>query len=219
MKNKAFTLTELLVAIGIVGTLAALSIPSMVTTVQNYMLATKLKGNIQSIKQLVDKQLMMSPTRDLTGTDFNAPEKLLTASNFNVVKVCTDSAKDCWKTTATTGKVQYYTINGSAVGVAGPSYYSAQLKNGTVIGYKRETGGYKNSIIGEFCLDINGPEKPNIKGRDYFCAMVTLDGKFIDFPTSQHNESAVTKATKCKSGDDVNYCYGAVVDSGWRMPY
>ena len=39
-KNKAFTLSELLIALGIIGVIATLSIPSIVSTIQYNILAT-----------------------------------------------------------------------------------------------------------------------------------------------------------------------------------
>lgn len=222
IKNKAFTLTELLVALGIIGAIAAISIPSLVTKIQNRMLVTKLKSTNQAIKQLVDKTLITSPTRDLSGTDFDDPDKLLTSSNFDIVTTCSDAAKDCWRTTATTGvKVQYRLLSGNNTSIAGPTYKSIILKNGAVIGYKKSAHDHENgdATIGEFCYDVNGTDKPNMSGRDYFCTFVTKKGKLVDMYYPENRLTIQQKTTKCTNGSGSNYCYGAIVNSGWKMPY
>ena len=43
INKKAFTLTELLIALGIIGAIAAMSIPSTINKIHNDTLATSLK--------------------------------------------------------------------------------------------------------------------------------------------------------------------------------
>ena len=100
INNKnAFTLTELLVALGIVGAIAALSVPSLLISINNRLLTTQLKSTVGSVQQLIFDQLIAHKTKNLLETDFKNPATLLTNSNFSVAKTCADSAKDCWKTT------------------------------------------------------------------------------------------------------------------------
>lgn len=230
--NNAFTLTELLVALGIIGAIAALSIPSLLNSINNRILATQLKGITQSIQQLASDKLVIGKTKKLSDTDFASPETLFTTKNFDIASKCANPAKDCWKTTATDKtKVTYRIIDTkSAAEIAGPGYTSIQLTSGTVIGYKPLDQTYNGEkVIGEFCLDVNGTDSPNMSGRDYFCMQITDTGKIIDmYDVIDPDSGAVTKAdasttadkiTKCKGGAGANYCFGAVVDNGWIMPY
>lgn len=52
-KNKAFTLSELLIALGIIGVIATLSIPSIVSTIQYNILATQLKITLLLFNKLL----------------------------------------------------------------------------------------------------------------------------------------------------------------------
>ncbi|MBD5401378.1 type II secretion system protein [bacterium] len=223
-KSKAFTLTELLVALGIIGAIAAMSIPSLMNHINRQTLTTQLKGLIGSFQQLTTDQMVKYKTKSLTNTDFTDPAKLLTEENFAMAQDCGDTtagAKNCWKTSATgTAKIQYRLLSNTNTGIAGPGYKSIILKNGAIVGYRLTsedlTDGDK--MIGEFCYDINGNEPPNMSGRDYFCTFVTSRGKLID--TADGTTLTVDeKIRKCTEGHGANYCYGATVDSGWKMTY
>ena len=135
IKNKAFTLTELLVALGIIGAIAAVSIPSLITRIQNRMFVTNLKGTTQAIKLLADKQLVTSPSRTLEGTDFDSLSKLFTQNNFNMASsICEASNYSCWKT------MNYKTLkNTSIANKLRPNYKTIKLKNGATMTYARIT--------------------------------------------------------------------------------
>lgn len=220
-KLKAFTLTELLIALGIIGAIAALSIPSLMNAINNRMMVTQLKSNITAIQQLASDSLVTSSSRSLEDTDFSDPAKLLTEGNFAIQKKCPNPAADCWKTRAATNPVTYYSFTKTKYGIAGANYPSIILKNGAVVGYNTVdeaiTGTTEDRVIGEFCFDINGSDYPNIPGRDYFCAKVTKKGRIIDL--NNPNITTETKIQQCKAGAGANFCFGAIVDSGWTMPY
>lgn len=231
MKNnkQAFTLTELLIALGIIGAIAAISIPSLMTTINNRILTNQLKSTVGAIQQLMNDEMVTKNTKSLKNTDFASAATLIgtptqPSQHFAATKICNTSAlsqKECWKTTATgNAKIQYRGINGTDAGLAGPTYPSVVLKNGAILGFSggmNKAYGANDKIIGEFCIDVNGNEPPNMRGRDYFCFFTTNKGKIADL-----EDPSVTTATKiasCKGNGMANYCFGAIVDSGWKMPY
>lgn len=221
----AFTLTELLIALGVIGAIAAISIPSLMSTINNRIHATELKNTVASIQQLISDQMVAHKTKNLEDTDFANPALLLTENNFSIVKKCTDatSAKnDCWKI-GTTGVRTYKSLNGSSITPWNGANYTVVTKNGAILAYTlREiytTDGDK--IIGYFRVDVNGSDSPNISGRDYFTFYVTKSGKIVDHYATQTNGDSATIDTKieaCMRGT-LGTCYGAVVDSGWKITY
>lgn len=222
-KKNAFTLTELLIALGIIGAIAAISIPSLMSSINNRILVNQLKNMNGAFQQLASDQMVSQKTKDLKETDFANPSNLLSDAYFAVTQTCTaaEAASKCWKTTGA-NKITYRKISDkSTTTISGPTYTSAILKNGAVVGYTTHdtaiAGTTDDKIIGEFCFDVNGTDYPNISGRDYFCIEVTKKGKLID--NSNPNLSTATKINNCKTGVGANNCYGAIVDSGWQMPY
>lgn len=216
-KTKAFTLTELLIALGIIGAIAAISIPSLMNTINNRMLVSQLKSNITSLQQIASEALVVQKVKTLEDTDFNDSAKLLTVNNFAIQRTCTNPAVDCWGTEGRTNPIVYKTINKTTAKVSGPQYSSVILKNGTILGYKRltKTGGGIPINFGDFCFDVNGQDYPNIVGRDYFCVYVSYSGILTDFAVGLNN---LMKLNQCKNGD-AHACYGVIVDAGWTMSY
>ncbi len=222
--KKGFTLTELLMAMTIVGVIAVLTVPILMNNIQNRVFANQVKNMAATIEQLAQDELIAHRTRDLSDTDFGDPAKLLSDKHFSIVKKCTasNSKKDCWKTTATgKDKVTYKFLNKS--GNANPSTagITIMLKNGVIMRYTKPASTYNKSedIVGQMLFDINGNDKPNIAGRDFFGFFVTNKGKIVDRSyTTESDDTLETKITKCKN-NNVYYCYGALIDNGWKMDY
>ena len=228
MQKRAFTLTELLIALGVVGAIAAVSIPSLMSTINNRVLASQLKNTVVGIQQVMDEQMTRNHTTSLSDTDFKSPATLLTEANFSVAKLCdgTNALAECWRTTGqtpTTKNIQYKNINGGNFGMI---FFTPAivLKNGAIIGYIRaettpfQYEGVTDKVIGFFQVDINGNEGPNIAGRDFFSFYVTDKGKIVDRYFDQAGVVLETKKTECTTGSAFA-CFGAVVDDGWRIRY
>ena len=86
MRKRAFTLTELLIALGIIGTIAALCIPSLMTTINNKSLAIQLQNNVASVQQAIANQKIIKNTKDLTETAFANETDFMPFSNRQKVK-------------------------------------------------------------------------------------------------------------------------------------
>ncbi len=220
--RKGFTLSELLMALTIVGVIAVLTVPVMMNNIHNKMFATQVKNMVATIEQLAQDQLIVHRTRDLSDTDFGDPDKLLTDKHFAITKTCSASTalKDCWKTAATgKDKIQYKYLSRQNLSI-NKNGRTVVLKNGVMLRYTASTSSENVSgdIVCNILMDINGNEKPNIAGRDLFGFYVTNKGKIVDYSyASESNDTLSDKITKCKSG--VWYCYGALADNGWKMDY
>lgn len=207
-------------------------------TINNRILATQLKNTVASIQQLISDQMVSHKTKNLADTDFSSTEKLSTESNFAVVRVCaSDAGKNCWRTSATDStKIQYRGINGNTGSDAANAMAmlsstlaagnrTVVLKNGVTLAYSSNPAedyvDGKDKLLGIFFVDLNGVEKPNISGRDFFWFYVTEHGKIVglsDLDSYKNNSSLDKKISFCKNGN-APYCYEAIVDSGWKMPY
>ncbi len=234
MQKRAFTLTELLIALGIVGAIAAVSIPSLMSTINNRVLASQLKNSVVGIQQVIDEQLTRNNTTSLSDTDFGkGPSYVLVgvkesevanakdSSNFSVSKICPagTSHANCWK--ITTEATPYKWLTGADLRML--DTLTLKLKSGSLISYYNTTSnpfvyeGVTDRVIGAFDIDVNGNEGPNIAGRDFFSFYVTDKGKIVDRYYNKGNVTLKTKQNACKN--DAFACFGAVVDDGWRIRY
>ena len=216
-KHLAFTLTELLMALTIVGVLAVLTVPILINNFQNRLFATQIKNFSAEIEQFAQDQLITYKTRDLFDTDFGEPSKLLTDGHFSIVKICTakDSLKDCWKTSATgKDKVTYKKLNGGTRGLS-VKYLTVVLKNGVMFRY-----GFSDNKVFEFLVDVNGNDKPNIVGRDAFAFNMDSKGHILSYPLNSPDYKYSDKIKNCKTHTaSFYYCYSALVDNNWKMDY
>ncbi len=196
INKKAFTLTELLIALGIIGAIAAMAIPSTINKIHNASLATSLKSNVAAIQQIVSDQLVLKRTKDLSDTDLATADGFF--SKLNDAQKCIDIT-ECWADT-------YKTLDG----ITNETYNSRpndaiKLKNGAVIGYALDDP--KALDLAWITIDLNGPERPNIIGRDFFKFGITKTGQI-------HGQRTVNRGT-CDTGTE---CFNALIKNNWKMP-
>ena len=152
----AFTLAEVLITLGIIGIVAAMTIPGLIETYQKKATAEKLKEMYSIITQAAKMY-----TND-TETEFGSFDTQLSEKEFldkyfsSYVKVVLKCApgSDCYKNQTP------LTINRKTKIVPPP--YIIGLLNGAYIGVLKRSGGAL------FYVDLNGAGKPNVSGRDIF---------------------------------------------------
>ena len=203
MRKRAFTLTELLIALGIIGTIAALCIPSLMTTINNKSLAIQLQNNVAAIQQAIANQKIIKNTKDMSETAFANETDFYALFQSSKGETCSaSSTTKCWGDS-------YRVIGGGA-----PSYElvpegnAIRLKNGATIAYETGNGdAYGNTQLCEIFIDVNGADEPNIVGRDLFAFFISKNG------TISGNRS-VNPGT-C---DTPSECFNALVKNNYNVP-
>ena len=154
----AFTLAETLITLGIIGIVAAMTIPGLIETYQKKATAEKLKEMYSIITQAAKMY-----TND-TETEFGSFDTQLSEKEFldkyfspyvKVVLRC-DRTTDCYK-----GKTPLAIDRRTAMSTDAIPYMIGLL-NGSFVGLVKRAGG------AIFYVDINGAAGPNVSGRDIF---------------------------------------------------
>ena len=203
MRKRAFTLTELLIALGIIGTIAALCIPSLMTTINNKSLAIQLQNNVAAVQQAIANQKIIKITKDMSETAFANETDFYALFQSSKGETCSaSSTTKCWGDS-------YRVIGGGA-----PSYdlvpegNAIRLKNGATIAYKTgNDDAYGNKQLCEIFIDVNGADEPNIVGRDLFAFFISKNG------TISGNRT-VNPGT-C---DTPSECFNALVKNNYNVP-
>ncbi len=152
----AFTLAETLITLGIIGIVAAMTIPGLIETYQKKATAEKLKEMYSIITQAAKMY-----TND-TETEFGSFDTQLSEKEFldkyfspyvKVVLRC-ENTTDCYKNKTPLA------IDRRTAAVMPP--YMIGLLNGSYVGVSKNPGG------AVFYVDINGAAGPNVSGRDIF---------------------------------------------------
>ena len=157
---KAFTLAEILVTLGIIGVVAALTIPILVKNYQKNQAATQLKDVYSIIYQATTTSIQENgePSTWDWGTAYTNASTTLMAETYvlpyiKITKNCGYTATGECK--ATTPKL----LDGTSFNVTG---YQIILSNGAFLSFLDETS--QLSIF----IDLNGNSSPNVFGRDVF---------------------------------------------------
>ena len=177
ISKEGFTLTEILLAVAIVGIIAALVLPATISKFHSELLAQHSKRENQAIKSAVDQLVVtenksnfgetMMYTTAVDGSDIDDTAGKFLKKYFRVAKYYGSAATNADKIKSECFADKYYLygdndkkvydISGDLIGAC------AKLKNGVSLCIQPQVG--QNNIQGVW--DLNGPKGPNIKGRDY----------------------------------------------------
>ncbi len=215
-RMRAFTLAEVLVTLGIIGVVSAMTVPSLMQNYQRQSYVTQLHKVYNELSQVLvryqnDKNAVNLLEAGLTSTA--AIQNMLT-SYTKVIATCDTVTSPCF---ATSYKYQ----TGAAVGEGS---YTANVK-----GYVLASGAAIRPVysatttkLANFMIDINGPKGPNIAGRDLFFIYLYKNGLLDDGMDQTVNQAPLTKEQReavgtCQSS--LTGCFGRLLNNNWEMTY
>ena len=209
-RMKAFTLSEVLIALVIIGVVAAITIPLTIANYNEAEKIAKIKKTYSTLNNAISLSIVNGGTDifDVTANDFKTVQKYFDEylkDRLVATKVCYNK-KGCWHegdTKELNGKNTVY-YNRTGVGV-GADIITAVLADGTqicvdVYGSNSiwryfGTRVKNNGLVVWF--DINGSKKPNIVGRDIFITISTENGLY---PVWKDKTAAEKKKDCSKTG-------------------
>lgn len=175
----AFTLSEVLITLGVIGVVAAMTLPALVQKRQEKVTVSKLKKSYSVIQQAYLMALEDKGTPDLWGLVDNlnsGNDDVDDTNNFlyhmkkylKITHYCGGEAEGCW-TNAKALHGGYFNNHEDE-----KRYSKAQLADGsnilTYVEYPDCSGtrGYIKDICGFYRTDVNGNKPPNTMGKDIF---------------------------------------------------
>jgi len=215
-KKAAFTLAEVLITLGIIGVVAAITIPNMITNYQKRQTATKLKKVYAELQQVT--KLSVADNGDVLGWDYGY-DSVAGAMEFcdkylipylKVIKRCgNDTTGDC--------NFQPKGLNGNSMANHWSVVKSEKLflLNGTELIIRTQGGTSSPKIT----IDINGPQKPNIYGKDIFCMKVTqrnIDFRYLGYNNEQLIDSN-DRSNDCNKDSSGIKCGSLIKRNNWKI--
>lgn len=201
----AFTLAEVLITLGVIGIVAAITIPVLMKNTQDQELKTAWKKEFSVMSQAMT-QMAQDNGGNFAGVFTNSQKaRNMFEKYLKFVKECDSGASfgNCWASS-------YKTLNnltgtwGNDAGLIlndGASVMFAAFGGGTWLNCTTNVG---NGLLacGYVPLDVNGPNKgPNILGRDIFDFWVLPDGRILPEGCVQDGRSTVNP---CPTSDGAN---------------
>lgn len=166
--NQGFTLAEVLITLGIIGVVAAMTIPTIINNTQNAEFSTAMKKTYSVLSNATSKMLADNSGTiwDVSPSDQNQlsinmkdayKQYLYTIQDGTMSSLISISGWYGYKSTTslviTTGRYGLITKDGTFM-----RFFSAQNCSGTV------PSGL--SYCGNITVDTNGNKKPNMMGKD-----------------------------------------------------
>ena len=227
MKNlRAFTLAEVLIALGIIGVVSAMTLPTLINKYQKYVIANQIKTAYSLIQSSINtceaglddpkwrRNLAASKYYNYTSNDH--------IDIFNNYIICNlKKVKDYGFVVTGNGTIgfpAYKTYSGNVSvpsSTTGSTYYVVELKNGIILYMRIQSYTNGSSPMPVIYTDVNGRKGPNVFNKDMILFTVDAGRKLIIPGVNNTRENI---AEDCNY--DSTYIYGTICASliqkdGW----
>lgn len=216
-----FTLAELIVAMAIVGSVAALTLPTVITNHQNKVMQISLQKAYRDLENNLEELYASNYKTGFYQSKLTSVSGITDFLNnyYKVAQKCSATPQPCFA-------AKYVSLNALSTEVAFSCEggTSVQLKDNTAIciipatpaqaakdanpdtGEKAQEA--KDAVPANVYVDVNGNEPPNIGGRDMF--MFQIDNYTI---VDNANESS------CLTSSVGEGCLKKIINDKWKIKY
>ena len=232
----AFTLAEVLVTLGIIGVVSAMTVPTLMQNYQRQSYVTQLHKVYNEVQQASLRYMTDKNAINLREAGLVTQTEManFTHTYFKVVSDCGHTVSaPCFPTSYRSQSGTEAATNNASWGAAS----SVVLASGAsiIIDYPNvytKTVNGVTSHYGHMLIDINGPKGPNIGGRDMFYAEFYDDGSIdVAGATPECKANGVCDGDSLTAIRDTLYnsscsstwqgqgCLGKIINDGWTMTY
>ena len=177
LRKVAFTLAEVLVTLGIIGIVAALTIPSLIQKHQEKVTVTRLKQTYSIFSQAVELAQIDYGDINFWSDEASQDEQELVDLFYKRITSHIDTVKNCEVSDVYSFckdlSVKYETLDGQRTSVTAMTAHSGILKNGVIFSiYIRRSGDKWWGSYAMITVDINGEAGPNVISKDVFAFLI-----------------------------------------------
>ena len=218
MKKNAFTLAEVLLTLAIIGVVAALTIPAVVTKVTKDQYVVGLKKAYNTLKAVEREAIQEHGSLEnwswSTGGDPTADFEKYFLPRFDVLKNCGATTEEgCFATGLTF-------LNGITWGNLNDTlHYKIVTSDGMSWAYYKTGNTSPLAYRGVFFVDVNGLKGPNRMGRDIFRFYIFPSNLGIN-PYGSYDWDGITPIStsdvdsECSTSSSGSYCATKVLTEG-----
>ncbi len=225
-----FTLAEVLIVLGIIGVVAALTMPSLISNYQKKITVTRLKEAYSILSQTVVFASVEHGDQTSWGNfvysfanqeevENNSPILTKEFADKYIVKYISDARVHGWISVEDVGiKNGYVGLNGKQLtnGNLNPDAkcYTVELKNGQILYIILDV--WKQAAAS--CIiyvDVNGRKGPNMFGKDTFTLMI-YRGKLQPYYANRGIDTVKKECVKGAEWGSIT-CAALIIHDGWQI--
>ena len=231
----AFTLAEVLITLGIIGVVAAMTMPSLINNYRKQQVVAQLKKSYSVLEQTIKRaEVDYGPANDWP--EWNDAEAILHkyfvpylsgAKEFGKAQswgtaMCYDGTSKTNTSTAYSGHEYNWLEN---THISTPFYAnktaSIKLADGICIGLNPDLGNHHSKF---FMIDVNGSQNgPNVGGKDLFFYYINSSG-FVKpygdtWSVDDLKDASVTNACNQSASLGGVVCAARIMAEGWEINY
>lgn len=228
--KKGFTLAEVLITLGVIGVIAAITLPSVIKHYQQQVTVNQLKKAYSEFSQALHKAEVdngLMETWDFAYLTTPLEKATYFGENYlfpyiKTVEKCIPSSNKCWADEITN-------VSGNLLGNTSYISNSKQTRVSfvTASGYSGFFWLNGGGLGMWYWIDINGPQKgPNKIGRDIFAFQTwwgsNSGGKFSSAAIVNNltRDEMITQGCSSKNSTSYNdgqYCGVLIMYDGWKI--
>ncbi len=199
--KKAFTTAELLIGLVIIGVIASLILPQLSERYVKNLYTARIKKTYTTLTSAIEQACIDNGVSTFAQTKYGQCESY--RSEFLTKYMHGYSGWNFGQ--------QYRSIKKSDSGYNTSTKIEVSpgadwtLEDGTTLDM------FKKSNLCIMAIDTNGPDKPNIAGRDLF--------KLVIDPETNEVRDYTQDASACTTGSTGAGCFQALIDNDWVMDY
>lgn len=221
IKYRAFTLTEVLITLGVIGIVAAMTLPTVVNKYKKKETVTRLKKAYSVINQAIIRSeadngamrywFISNPVEQQEDSVMYgkiALDYIVPYMSGTRIKYSYYSDLDAYGKTVVN-------MGGIEMGGAPASRYYAITGDGMYI-----SAGHVNwvYIVPFFQVDINGRKGPNVFGKDIFYFMISNKNKLAGYNYYGYNREQILENSCNKTSSGRNEaCTALIMMDGWEI--
>lgn len=224
LKQKAFTLAETLIVMGVIGVVAALTIPSLSNSTNDKDIVAKVRKSHSALEDAFGRMIATYDEFDTWNTDLstNSLAKRMLGT-MKLTKNCETTTAGCFSSNATLVKSDGSNTQGSLNGTSS-SVYRAILADGASVGIfvdnatcTANAGTDVSQDLKEICgvvlVDVDGPSKGKSRhGLDLFTFYVTKKGIY---PVGTENDTKFKYEDNCTEKGNPTTATGSKGCTAW----
>ena len=219
--KRGFTLAEVLITLGIIGVVAAMTLPALVGNYKKAQTISQLKKVYSTLSQSLlssvydngDSSSWVDTSLEVSTENSKVYFDKYWKPYLKIIKIC-DTPTSC----GYSSEYVKYLSGKDTILIIDETRTTGFLQDGTLLSFVTVAWGEEGAYYTSSQLvraDLNGPKPPNVIGKDIFTFQINL--KTNSVKPACHSDSEEKVNEDCKAGGAGECCLQKIINDNWTI--